>query len=167
VRCTTLLGDGVCYLLQIPPDSPAGSPNLKKLLADPGVEKIFHFGRFDMGLLLKTFRVLCRPVYCTKIASPLTRTFPDRHGLKELCRDLLSVELYKFEQYSDWGTERLTEEQKRYAATDVLHLHRLRKKLDKMLLQEGRFGLAQACFEFLPRRVELDCACWEEDIFQH
>jgi len=161
-------GDGVCHLVQIAKDNPSGSPRLKKLLADPHIEKIFHFARFDVGLLLRDLGVLCAPIYCTKIASRLVRTYTDRHGLKDLCRDLLGVDLSKTEQTSDWGGEKLTEDQKRYAATDVLHLHGLRKKLDTMLVRENRLHLARACFQFLPHRAELDEAGWEEeDIFVH
>lgn len=161
-------GDGTCHLVQIAKDNPGGSPRLKKLLTDPAIEKIFHFARFDVGLLLRDLGVLCAPVYCTKIASRLVRTYTDRHGLKDLCRDLLGVDLSKAEQTSDWGVEKLTEDQKRYAATDVLHLHGLRKKLDAMLVRENRLHLARACFHFLPHRAELDEAGWEEeDIFVH
>lgn len=160
-------GDGVCHLVQIAKDNPSGSPRLKELLANPAIEKIFHFARFDVGLLYRDLGVLCKPIYCTKIASRLVRTYTDRHGLKDLCRDLLGVDLSKAEQSSDWGAEKLTEDQKRYAATDVLHLHGLRKKLDGMLVRENRLHLARACFQFLPHRAELDEAGWEEDIFIH
>lgn len=160
-------GDGICHLVQFSEQNPSGSPRLKKLLEDPSIEKIFHFARFDVALLYNDLNVLCQPIYCTKIASRLARTYTDRHGLKDLCRDLLSVDLSKSEQTSDWGAEKLTEEQKRYAATDVLHLHALRKKLDVLLQREKRLQLAKACFQFLPHRAILDCAGWEDDIFQH
>lgn len=160
-------GDGLCYLVQIPKDNPVGSPRLKKLLTDPNVVKLFHFARFDLQALYRGLGVMPEPVYCTKIASRLVRTYTDRHGLRDLCRDLLGTDLSKAEQSSDWGNENLTEEQKRYAAGDVLHLHALRKKLDHMLEREGRSALAAACFRFLPSRVLLDYHGWPEDIFAH
>jgi ribonuclease D len=150
---------------------PAGhtdAPNLKKLLGDPSVLKLFHFARFDLGILYKTFGVMPAPVYCTKIASRLTRTYTDRHGLKDLSRDLLGIDLSKQQQLTDWGAEALTEPQIAYAASDVLHLHALKERLDMMLAREGREGLAAACFGFLPHRVQLDLAGWAaEDIFAH
>jgi ribonuclease D len=159
-------GDGDCHLVQFRGDYQA--PNLKALLADPGVTKIFHFGRFDIAVIRHYMGVLCQPVYCTKIASRLTRTFADRHGLKDLCRDLLSVEISKQQQLSDWGAETLTKEQLNYAAADVLYLHRLRDALESLLAREGRGELAAACFAFLPTRAELDLAGWREiDIFSH
>lgn len=160
-------GDGVCHLVQITTDNPTGSPRLKKLLEDPSIEKLFHFARFDVALLYHDLNILCQPIYCTKIASRLARTYTDRHGLRDLCRDLLGKDISKAEQTSDWGNETLTEDQKRYAATDVLHLHALRKKLDVLLHREKRLHLAKACFQFLPHRAMLDCAGWEDDIFQH
>ncbi len=159
-------GDGRAALVQL-----AGSydaPELKRLLADENVLKIFHFGRFDMAVLKHYFGVMPKPVYCTKVASKLARTFTDRHGLKDLCRELLGIELSKQQQSSDWGAPDLTAEQLNYAASDVLHLHALREKLDAMLKREGRDGLARACFEFLPARVELDLRGWSEiDPFAH
>jgi ribonuclease D len=159
-------GDGSAVMVQL-----AGSydaPELKRLLADEGVLKIFHFGRFDMAVLKHYFGVMPRPVYCTKVASKLARTFTDRHGLKDLCKELLGIELSKQQQSSDWGAAELSQEQLNYAASDVLHLHALREKLDAMLRREGREGLARACFEFLPTRAELDLRGWAEiDPFAH
>src|SRR3569623_1038752 len=143
-------------------------PNLKRLLADPGVLKIFHFGRFDIAMFARYLGVVTAPVYCTKIASRLVRTYTDRHGLKDLTRELLGVDVSKQQQSSDWGATELSEAQVAYAATDVLHLHALRAKLDVMLAREGRAALASACFAFLPERVKLDLAGWaDEDIFSH
>ena len=160
-------GDGNCHLVQFPKGA-YQAPNLKRLLTDPKVLKLFHFARFDLAMLRHHLGVDCRPVYCTKIASKLTRTFTDRHGLKDLCRDLLNVELSKQQQSSDWGAETLTEAQLDYAAADVLHLHKLAAALDRMLAREGRRDLAAACFEFLPTRAALDLAGWPEvDIFEH
>lgn len=160
-------GDGDCHLVQFA----AGeyqAPNLKKLLADAAVLKIFHFARFDLAVLRHYLGVECTPVYCTKIASKLVRTFTDRHGLKDICRDLLGVELSKQQQSSDWGAPELTPEQRTYAASDVLHLHALKRKLDAMLEREGRADLAAACFRFLPARARLDLDGWPEiDIFDH
>jgi ribonuclease D len=141
---------------------------LKRLLADESVLKIFHFGRFDMAVLKHFLGVMPRPVYCTKVASKLARTFTDRHGLKDLSKELLGIELSKQQQSSDWGAAELTPDQLAYAASDVLHLHALREKLDAMLSREGRDGLARACFEFLPTRAELDLRGWSEiDPFAH
>jgi ribonuclease D len=160
-------GDGVCHLVQFAKGAYA-APHLKALLADPAVLKIFHFGRFDIAMLQRYLGVLTEPVYCTKIASRLTRTFTDRHGLKDLVRDLIGVELSKQQQSSDWGAGELSDEQLRYAASDVLHLHALKAKLDAMLAREGRTELAQACFDFLPTRALLDLGGWgAEDIFAH
>jgi ribonuclease D len=160
-------GDGVCHLVQFAKGA-YDAPRLKALLTDPAVLKIFHFGRFDIAMLQRYLGVLARPVYCTKIASRLTRTFTDRHGLKDLVRDLLGVELSKQQQSSDWGASELTDEQLRYAASDVLHLHAVKAKLDAMLAREGRTALAQACFDFLPSRALLDLGGWgAEDIFAH
>jgi ribonuclease D len=160
-------GDGVCHLVQFAPGQYA-APNLSALLTDPAILKLFHFGRFDIALMRHYLGVLAAPVYCTKIASKLARTFTDRHGLKDLCKDLLNVELSKQQQSSDWGAEELTDEQLRYAASDVLHLHALRARLDDMLAREGRSAFAAAAFEFLPTRALLDLAGWPEiDIFEH
>lgn len=164
-------GDEVCHVVQIPrpgADGPAAAPNLTALLADPGITKLFHFARFDIAILKAHFGVTCAPVYCTKVASRLVRTFTDRHGLKDLCRDLLGIELSKQQQSSDWGAPELTQEQLRYAASDVAYLHALKERLDAMLAREGRLALAEACFRFLPTRAELDLAGWADiDIFQH
>lgn len=144
------------------------APNLTALLSDPGIAKLFHFARFDLAAIQRYLGVVCGPVYCTKIASRLVRTFTDQHGLKDLCRDLLGVDISKKMQSSDWGAETLTGEQLRYAATDVIYLHRLRGRLDEMLAREGRTELARACFDFLPARAALDLAGWPEvDIFAH
>lgn len=160
-------GDGSADVVQIPKGH-TDAPNLKALLADPAVIKIFHFARFDIGVLYNALGVMPQPVYCTKIASRLTRTYTDRHGLKDLVRDMLNIDLSKQQQSSDWGAETLTEAQIAYAASDVLHLHALKRELDVMLLREGRESLAKACFEFLPTRARLDLAGWaEQDIFAH
>jgi len=160
-------GDGSADVVQFP-QGHTDAPNLKKLLADPGVTKIFHFARFDLAALSNALGVMPSPVYCTKIASRLTRTYTDRHGLKDLVRELLGVELSKQQQSSDWGADTLTEAQLAYAASDVLHLHALRARLDAMLAREQRADLAQACFDFLPSRARLDLGGWEdEDIFAH
>jgi ribonuclease D len=160
-------GDGSADVVQIPPGA-KDAANLKRLLADPSILKIFHFGRFDMGILCKTFGVMPGPVYCTKIASRLARTYSDKHGLKDLVRELLGVDLSKQQQLSDWGSEQLSDAQIAYAAADVQHLHALKAKLDAMLAREGRAELAAACFRFLPDRVRLDLAGWpEDDIFAH
>jgi ribonuclease D len=160
-------GDGSADVVQIPCGG-AEAPHLKALLADPGVLKIFHFARFDLGILQQTFGIMPGPVYCTKIASRLARTYTDKHGLKDLTRDLLGIEVSKQQQSSDWGAEELSDAQVAYAASDVLHLHKLREKLDQMLTREGRQDLAAACFRFLPDRVRLDLAGWAaEDIFAH
>jgi ribonuclease D len=144
------------------------APNLKALLADPAVLKIFHFGRFDIAMFQRHLNIACGPVYCTKIASRLVRTYTDRHGLKDLVKEILGVDLSKAQQSSDWGTAQLSPEQLSYAASDVIHLHALKRRLDEMLIREGRMGLAQACFDFLPSRAALDVAGWDEiDIFAH
>ena len=144
------------------------APNLKRLLADPAVLKLFHFGRFDIAMFWLHLGVVTAPVYCTKIASKLARTYTDRHGLKDVTRELLNIELSKVQQSSDWGAADLSEEQLAYAASDVMHLHALRERLDRMLVREGRDGLARACFDFLPHRALLDVAGWEDvDIFAH
>jgi len=160
-------GDGSADLVQIPADLKA-APNLVSLLTDPGRTKIFHYARFDMAVLKHSLGVMPWPVYCTKIASRLARTFTDRHGLKDLAKELLGIELSKQQQSSDWGADQLTQEQLNYAASDVLYLHALKEKLEAMLVREGRQGLAQACFAFLPTRVELDLKGWPDlDPFAH
>jgi ribonuclease D len=160
-------GDGACHLVQFAPGR-YEAPNLAHLLADPAVTKLFHYGRFDIALLRRYLGVTSRPVYCTKVASRLARTFTDRHGLRDLCRELLGVELQKQQQMSDWGALELTEQQKRYAAHDVLHLHRIKARLDEMLAREQRTTLAEACFAFLPDRAELDLAGWaDQDLFAY
>lgn len=159
-------GDGSADVVQMPRGGAA--PNLRALMADPGVLKIFHFARFDLAALQRGLGVMPGPVYCTKIASRLVRTYTDRHGLKDLTRDLLGIEVSKQQQLSDWGAETLTDAQVAYAASDVLHLHALKEKLDALLVREGREELAAACFRFLPDRARLDLAGWAaEDIFAH
>ena len=164
-------GNGEAHLVQIPAPDPAGRlqapPNLKRLLTDPARLKLFHFARFDVAVLMHTFGIVTAPVYCTKIASKLVRTYTDRHGLKDLVRELLGVDLSKQQQSSDWGADSLTEEQIAYAASDVLHLHQLKARLDAMLAREGRTALAEACFAFLPTRAKLDIEGWPDDIFEH
>jgi len=160
-------GDGVCHAVQFAAGKYT-APNLKRLLADPSVTKLFHFARFDVAMFRRYLGVICAPIYCTKIASKLVRTYTDRHGLKDLVRELLNIELSKEQQSSDWGAPDLTEKQLAYAASDVAHLHALKAALDGMLAREGRAHLAKACFDFLPARAELDLAGWEEiDIFAH
>ena len=160
-------GDGSADVIQIAPGATA-APNLTRLLADPAILKIFHFARFDLAALAKTFGVMPGPVYCTKIASRLARTYTDKHGLKDLTRDVLGIDVSKQQQLTDWGAEKLTDAQVAYAASDVLHLHALKDKLDTLLAREGREGLAEACFRFLPDRARLDIAGWAaEDIFAH
>jgi ribonuclease D len=160
-------GDGSADVIQILAGA-SEAPNLRKLLADETILKIFHFARFDLAVLYKRLGVMPSPVYCTKIASRIARTYSDKHGLKDLVRELLGVELSKQQQLSDWGADALSEAQLAYAASDVLHLHALKEKLDAILLREGRADLAAACFRFLPDRVRLDLAGWAgEDIFAH
>ena len=160
-------GDGDAHLVQIAKGQ-TSAPNLERMLADPAVIKLFHFARFDIAALQKTFGVVTAPVYCTKIASKLVRTFTDRHGLKYLLQELLGVDISKQQQTSDWGAETLTEAQMEYAASDVLHLHRLKEVLDARLAREGRTGLAQACFDHLPTRAALDLMAGNDfDIFAH
>jgi ribonuclease D len=160
-------GDEVCHLVQFTGEGYV-APNLLRLFADPSVTKLFHFARFDLAMIQHHLGVVCRPVYCTKVASKLARTFTDRHGLRDLCRELLGVDLSKQQQTSDWGAAELSEEQLNYAASDVLYLHRLKAVLDEMLAREGRQDLAQACFDFLPARAALDLAGWSDvDIFAH
>jgi ribonuclease D len=160
-------GDGTADVVQIPPAG-GQATNLKTLLADPAILKIFHFARFDLAMLSDALGVMPGPIYCTKIASRLARTYTDKHGLKDLVRELLGVELSKQQQLSDWGAADLTDAQVSYAAADVLHLHALKDKLDAMLAREGREAFALACFRFLPDRVRLDIAGWAaDDIFAH
>ncbi len=160
-------GQGDEHLVQFEQGNYA-APNLKKLLTDPARVKLFHFARFDVAIIQHYLGVTTAPIYCTKIASRLTRTFTERHGFKDLCRDLLSVEVSKQQQSSDWGADTLSPEQQEYAASDVRHLHKLRDKLDAMLAREGRTELAAECFRFLPARAKLDLAGWiETDIFAH
>lgn len=160
-------GDGNAHLVQLKNNN-YDAPNLKKLLTDPEVVKMFHFARFDVAILWAYLGVLCQPVYCTKIASKLVRTFTDNHGLKVLCKDLINVDISKQQQSSDWGAENLSEDQINYAASDVLYLHEIKKVLDDMLMREGRVALAQSCFDFLPTRAVLDVAGWgDQDIFAH
>ncbi len=160
-------GDGDAHVVQIAPDQ-TEAPNLTALLANPDQEILFHYGRFDIAVLAHRFGVLARPVWCTKIASKLVRTYTDKHGLKVLCQDLLGVDISKQQQSSDWGAATLTRAQLEYAASDVLYLHRIRAILEEMLAREGRMELARACFNFLPDRAALDLAGWPEtDIFSH
>ena len=160
-------GDGNAHLVQVEKGQ-TSAPNLERMLTDPNVLKIFHFGRFDIAAMLNAFGVVTAPVYCTKIASKLVRTYTDRHGLRNLLDQLLKVDISKQQQMSDWGAEELTPAQLDYAASDVLHLHRLREELDMRLAREGRTEMAQACFDFLPMRAQLDLAGWpEQDIFAH
>ena len=160
-------GDGNAHLVRFAPGE-YDAPNLKALLADANVTKLFHFARFDVAVLRRYLGVTCRPIYCTKIASKLSRTYTDRHGLKDLCAELLGVDLSKQQQSSDWGAAELTQQQLDYAASDVLHLHALRERLDAMLKREGRTDLATAAFQFLPARAILDLAGWSDvDIFAH
>jgi ribonuclease D len=160
-------GNGDAHIVRLPLGQ-YDAPRLKALMADTSVLKIFHFARFDIAVIKQFLGVMPQPIYCTKIASRLCRTFTDRHGLKDLCRDLLNVELSKEQQSSDWGAPELTPAQLKYAASDVLHLHALKEKLDAMLVREGRVEVAQSCFDFLPTRAALDLAGWEDvDIFAH
>ena len=160
-------GDGDAHVVQIK-QGQTDAPNLCKLLIDPQVLKLFHFGRFDIAAMQNAFGAVTAPVYCTKIASRLVRTYTDRHGLKNLLQELLEVDISKQQQSSDWGADTLTKAQVEYAASDVLYLHRLREVLNKRLVREGRMEIAQACFDFLPMRANLDLAGWPEtDIFAH
>ena len=168
-------GDGTCHLVQFLPGDPQSNvrstydaPNLKRLLTDRSVTKLFHYARFDVAMFLRYLDIRTEPIYCTKIASRLVRTYTDRHGLKDLCRELLNIEMSKVQQSSDWGAEDLTPEQLKYAASDVLYLHRLRKRLDEMLVREGRQEIARACFDFVNDRALLDLEGWvDEDIFAY
>jgi ribonuclease D len=160
-------GDGSAHMVQVAMGQ-RHAPNLARLLGDPTVLKLFHFGRFDIAALTHAFGVVARPVYCTKIASKLVRTYTDRHGLKQLLAELCGVDVSKQQQSSDWGAAELTEAQLDYAASDVLNLHDLKRRLDELLLREGRMDVAQACFGFLPTRAELDLLGWpDQDIFAH
>lgn len=160
-------GDGNCHLVQIPKGT-VDAPNLVALLSDPSTLKLFHFARFDIAMLRRHLGVDVAPVYCTKIASKLVRTYTDKHGLKDLAKELLGVDLSKQQQSSDWGGDTLSQAQQHYAASDVLHLHALKERLDDMLAREGRSDLAQACFDFLSTRARLDLDGWaNEDIFAH
>ncbi len=160
-------GDGNVHLVQFAPGA-YEAPNLKRLLSNPKTTKLFHFARFDVAIIHLYLGVLIAPVYCTRTASRLARTFTDRHGLKDICRDLIGKDISKQQQSSDWGASELTQEQKEYAAGDVLYLHQLRTVLDGMLAREGRAELAKACFDFIPARAMLDIAGWAEvDIFAH
>jgi ribonuclease D len=160
-------GDGVAHLVQFARDA-YDAPNLKRLLTDPKVLKLYHFARFDLALMRRYLGVMGAPVYCTRTASKLARTYTDKHGLKDLVKELLDVDLSKQQQSSDWGAETLSEQQLAYAANDVAYLHRLKEALDAMLRREGRMALAEACFDFLPARADLDLAGWSEgDIFAH
>ena len=160
-------GDGQAHLVQVD-FGQSSAPNLERLLTDPSVLKLFHFGRFDIAVMYHTFGALAAPVYCTKIASRLVRTYTDRHGLKNLLQELLNVDISKQQQSSDWGAATLSDAQQDYAASDVLYLHRLREKLDEMLAREGRTEIAEACYAFLPMRAKLDLAGWPDtDIFAH
>lgn len=160
-------GQGVCHLVQISPDQKE-APNLQKLLKDPSITKLFHFARFDVALLKQTFGDVQGPFYCTKIASKLARTFTDRHGLKDLCRDLLGIDISKAQQTSDWGSLSLSEDQRLYAATDVLYLHRLKEVLDTLLARENRHELAKSCFDFLSTCTDLDLIGFPDlGVFRH
>ncbi len=160
-------GDGSADVVQIPADN-IDAPNLKRLMTDASIEKIFHFARFDLAMISQTLGVMAGPVYCTRTASRLARTYTDKHGLKDLVRELLGIDLSKQQQSSDWGADKLSEAQLNYAASDVLYLHALKEKLDVMLAREGRAELAASCFRFLPDRARLDLAGWAaEDIFAH
>jgi len=160
-------GDGTADLVQVEAGQSA-APNLAKVLADPSITKLFHYARFDVAVLYSAFGVMAEPLYCTKIASRLARTYTDRHGLKDLVKELLDIDLSKQQQSSDWGSETLSDAQKAYAASDVVHLHALREQLDRQLAREGRSDLAAACFRFVPVRARLDLAGWQdEDIFAH
>ncbi|MGA0602568.1 ribonuclease D [Caulobacter sp. KR2-114] len=160
-------GDGDAHVVRLTRPGYA-APNLKALLTNPAVLKIFHFGRFDIAMFQLALGVITTPVYCTKIASRIARTYTDRHGLKDVTKELLGIDISKAQQSSDWGADKLSPEQLAYAASDVLNLHALKNRLDAMLVREGRMDLAQACFDFLPHRAALDVAGWEDqDIFAH
>ena len=161
-------GDGTAHVVKLDRKGGFDCPNLKALLADPKILKLFHFARFDVAMMKKWLEIECAPVFCTKIASKLARTYTDRHGLKDVSKELAGVDMSKAQQSSDWGADELTDAQLQYAASDVLHLHKIRDRLEEMLVREGRLELAQACFEFLPVRAALDLEGWgETDIFAH
>ena len=161
-------GGGDEHLVRFAPGSDYAAPNLRAVLADPSRLKLYHFARFDLAAIRAYLGVMAGPVYCTKTASRLVRTYTDRHGLKELVKELLAIDISKQQQTSDWGAPELSDAQKEYAASDVRYLHQLREKLDERLIREGRMALAQACFDFLPSRADLDLAGWPEiDIFAH
>lgn len=157
----------ICHLIKMDPNGFNHAPNLTSLLKDKSIEKIFHFARFDVALLYETFGILTENIYCTKIASKLARTYTERHGLKTICNELLKIDISKKEQASDWGQPTLTQEQKNYAASDVIHLHELKEKLTAMLIREGRMEIAKECFNFLPHLAKLDCMGWSETLFAH
>lgn len=157
----------ICHLVHFCAGSSYNSPNLISMLENPDLTKIFHFGRFDLALLFQTFGIIAQNVYCTKIASKLARTYTERHGLKTICSELLGIDISKKEQASDWGKSTLSEEQKLYAAGDVLYLHHLQEKLDEMLERESRKNIAMECFKFLPYLAQMDCLGWSESIFAH
>lgn len=160
-------GGGEAHLVQVDRAS-YDAPNLKRVLSDPGVLKLFHFARFDIAMFMRDLSIVCAPIYCTKIASKLVRTYTDKHGLKDLTKEVLGRDISKEQQSSDWGAPELTDAQLAYAASDVLHLHALKERLDAMLAREGRSEIAQSCFDFLPTRAALDLAGWENvDIFAH
>lgn len=160
-------GDGECHLVKFSKDN-YDAPNLKALLGNENITKIFHFARFDVAIIRQYLDVVCTPVFCTKIASKLVRTYTDRHSLREVCREIAGVELNKMQQSSDWGADELSEDQKKYAASDVLYLHEIKAGLEDMLVREGRMDVAQACFDFLPHRAALDLMGWNDnDIFAH
>jgi ribonuclease D len=159
-------GDGDAHLVQLD-RSTYDAPNLKKLLVDPKVMKIFHFARFDIAVMQYYLKVVCQPVYCTRTASKIVRTYTDKHGLRDVCRELLDTDLNKHQQSSDWGADNLTQDQLEYAANDVYHLHKLKEKFDVMLAREGRTDLARRVFDFLPTRAELDILGWPSDILDH
>ncbi|QEK39188.1 ribonuclease D [Candidatus Nesciobacter abundans] len=159
--------DGFCHLVQIEKGQKEAK-NIQRLLKDENIEKLFHFGRFDMAMLYNAFGVMANPIYCTKLASKLARTYTERHGLKTICREFLAIDIPKEKQSSDWGADILTEAQKQYAAGDVLYLHQIQENLNEILVREGRIELAKKCFDFLESIVRLDCAGWHDmDIFAH
>lgn len=160
------MGDGTAHIIQFT-DKNYAAPRLREVLTDSGIEKIFHFARFDLAILRHTMGVTCSSIYCTKIASRLARTYTDKHGYAHVCKDLLGIEINKQQQSSDWGAAELTSEQLNYAANDVYYLHKIRDILDGMLVREGRRDLAQKCFDFLPARAALDLGGWPADIFEH
>ena len=161
-------GNGICHLIQFEKNKKIVAPNLIKILKNKKILKIFHYARFDIGVLNYNFKISTNSIYCTKIASKLARTFTDKHGLKDLCKELLDIELSKIQQTSDWGKTKLSNSQLKYAATDVLYLHKIKKILDKMLTRENRIDLSEACFKFITIRTKLDLLGWDQkDIFSH